>query len=658
MMDHHRATRPRAARRWAAAALLALARGGPAAGGEPEPAPKGTVNMEFRDTDLPTVLRAICQGAALDFVLDPAVRGKVTAKLQNTSWQDALSIVLESHGLEARREGDTLIIAPRRPGAPAPGPREPLTVTPRPDGTLDLDARAADIAEALRQVAAAAGLNVVAARSVTGTVTASLRGLTPDEVLDALADSVGAAAARKGSIILVSPQAPKPEVRPAPEPPATPAVEVRRLPDGRLDLHARGADVRDVLAQLAAAAGINVVPAAALDATVSLDLQGVTPDDALAALATQAGFELRPVGGVLLAEPTAPEVHTEAFRLRIADAKEIGEVLKASIAEAKVSIVAAHNLVVVTGSARDVATARKIVDQVEITPVQVTIDTLMVETNFTGDDNLGVQWSDSFGIDVTCPTIPHSFPWKADGSNDYNPGYDPGDTRGTDNQVPYAEPDAFQFGFLSGSGLSMVLNFLQQDASTRTVAHPQITTLENHQAKINMVTKYPIAQYQVSTETGVLSISGFEYQEFGTILEVTPRVHDGHVIMTVHPEVSRQAGTTTFDVAQLPVISAQETSTLVRVKDGNTLVIAGLVREDSQKTNSKVPWLSRIPVLGWLFRNKRSTLDQRRHLLIFITPRIVRDEDFARDAERKRAAMDEGDGDGDAKAPTVLREKG
>ncbi|MFW6161417.1 MAG: secretin N-terminal domain-containing protein [Planctomycetota bacterium] len=662
MRHHHAPPLGTPLGRLTVAALLALATAGAAGGEAPPPAPADTVNMEFRDTDLPVVLRAICQGAGLDFVLEPSVHGKVTAKLRNTAWSDALAIVLESHELEARREGKTLIIAPRRPDDKPSAARTPVTVTARLDGTLDLDAGGADVAEAIRQVAAAAGLNVVTAKEVTGSVTASLRGLPPAEVLEALADSVGAAVTVKGNRIVVGPRSdePAPPAEPTQEPSTGPVIEIEQQPGGRLTLHARRASVRELLAQLAAAAEVNVVGASTLEATVSLDLRDVTADDALAALATVGDFQLRESGEVLVAEPAPPQTHTEAFRLRIGDAEEIGEVLKSSIAEAKTSIVPAHNLVVVTGTAREVETARTIVEQVEIAPLQVTIDTLMIETNLTGDENIGVQWSDFFGIDATCPTIPHSFPWKADGSNDYHPGYDPADSRGTPGQVPFADPDDFQFGFLSGSGLSMVLNFLQEQGSARTVAHPTITTLENQEAKINMVTKFPIAQYQVSTETGVLSISGFEYQEFGTILEVTPRVHDGHILMTVHPEVSRQAGTTTFDVAELPIVASQETTTQVRIKDGNTLVIAGLIREDSQSTDRRVPWLSRIPLLGSLFRNRRARLGQRRHLLIFITPHIVRDEDFVRDAERRRAAMEVQplyEARDDEPAPTVLRDE-
>ncbi len=633
MMRHRDTGRPGAwVGRWARATALAVLLGvlvmaRLAAGGEPPAAGgKGTVSMEFRDTDLATVLRAICRGAGVDFVLDPAVKGKVTAKLQNTSWQDALTIVLASHGLDARREGNTLIITPKRPDAAAPKEAQQVTVVKRPDGTVDVDASGADAGEALRRVATAAGLSLVTAKEVTGKVTASLRGVSANDALDALADSVGARVLRRGRVVrIVSgdavPEAPGAPVAPGAAPPkaaGSGVVTIERLADGRLNVHAQGADVRDVLARLAAVSDVNVVPSAKLQATISIDLQGVQAQDALAALATQAGFELRPVGGLLFAEPLPPEVHTEAFRLRIADAKEIGEVLKMSIAEAKIAVVAAHNLVVVTGTARDVETARKIVEQVEIAPAQVTISTIMVETNLTDSKNKGVQWSDYFSLTATCPKMPHTFPF----------GEGEADAKG--NATDY------EYGFMTCSGLTAVLNFLEQDSSTRTVARPQITTLENQKAKINMVTKFPIATYQVSTETGVLMISGFEYQEFGTILEVTPRVHDGHIIMTVHPEVSRQSGTTTFANADLPVIVAQETTTQVRIKDGDTLVIAGLIRDDTFESNRRVPWFCRIPLIGRFFRNREARTDQRRHLLIFITPRIVKDADFARDAKRKQ----------------------
>lgn len=606
----------------------------------PAPAAELAVNMEFRDTELATVLRAICQGAGVDFVLDPGVKGQVTAKLKNTSWQKALDIVLKSHGLEARPDGDAVLIGPVRPGTKAPESR--VRVTRRDDGLLDLDASGAEIRDALHQVATAAHLSIVTAKDVTGAVTASLQGLSPQDTLAAIADSCEAEVSEQGRIIHVRPRPAGPAKADATaRPKGEPAVQVTRRPDGTFDILAREASVRDVLAKLAAAAGLNIVTAESITSITTLGLNGVSAEDALAAITAQAGLVLKPMGGVLIAAPAAAAVQSDVFRLRYAEAAELGKAMKDQLEGAKIAVVAKYNLIVVTGPPEIVAAARMIIEKVEEDPIQVTIETLMVETNLIGDKNIGIEWQDSIGFTATCPKMPYAFPFNIDGSSGLNPGYDPADSRSRgDSSVPFADVDDFEFGFLSSTGLSAVINMLKQDTSTKMVARPTITTMENQQAKINMVTKYPVAQYQVATDTGVLQVSGFEYKEFGTILEVTPRVDGDHVIMTVHPEVSRQAGTTTFNEAELPLIASQETTTQVRIKDGDTLVIAGLVREDSEERDRRVPWLGRLPCIGPLFRNKRSKIDQRRHLLIFITPHIVRDADFAKDAKRKQKQVD------------------
>jgi len=602
----------------------------------------GLVNMEFRDTDLPTVLRAICRGAGLDFVLEPDVKGNVTAKLRNTSWDNALDIILKSHSLTAKRQGSTLLISTARPAAAsaAAAAQRRVRVTARPDGKLDFDAAGADLREAVRELATVAKLNIVTSKDIAGTVTAGLRGLQAEEILLALADSCGAALQDKGHVIHLIPRPiGAATVRPTaleqkPTAPVGPAG-VRRLPDGRLAIHVEKVGLRDVLRQVSVAADLNIVAAPELNGSpVSLDLNAVTPQDALAAIAAHSGLQFRPLGSVLFAAPAPPTIQTETFRLRYAKAEEISKVIAASAEEARVAVESTNNLLIVTGPPQAIEIARAIVTRVEVAPLQVAIYGRILETNLTGDEHLGIEWSDSFGISATTPRIPHSWPLSNSSESSYMPGYDPSDVRSRgDKAVPYAATSDFQFGFLTSTG---VLQMLQEKTTTRMVANPTVTTVENQEAKINIVTKFPVAQYQVSSETGVLTISGFEYQEFGTILTVTPRVSDGHVILHVHPEVSRQAGVTRFQDAELPIIHSQEADTKVRIKDGDTLVIAGLIREDTENRNKEVPGFSRVPLIGRFFRSKHDTIDARRNLLIFITPRIIGPADFARSAELKK----------------------
>jgi len=601
----------------------------------------GLVNMEFRDTDLPVVLRALCQGAGLDFVLQPDIQGKVTAKLRNTTWEKALEIILRSHGLVAERQGTTLVISRRaeKPQAESPKPKA-VRVSRSASGKLDLDASGADIREALREVAAIAGLNVVASKDVSGQVTASLHGLSAEEMLVALADSCGASLSERGGIILLAPKplgTAAPADQPAEGQATKGAVQIEKLESGKLNVRANAASIRDLLKELSAATGSNIVAAPDLKGTIDLALNAVTAQDVLAAVGAHSNVTFRPIGTMLYAAPAPAKLQAETFSLRYCEAEDVAKVLAEALPDAKVAVEKNRNTVVVAGEVAVLAAARAIVEGLERPPTQVTIEARLLETNLTGDEHLGIDWNTSFTFNATFPTVPHTFPFSKNTTGSYFPGYDPSDSRSRgDRAVPYAKTDDFKFGFLSASGLTVVLHTLQQKSHTRMLANPTVTTIENREAKINMATKYPLPNYQVSDETGVLTVSGFEYKEFGTILTVTPRVEGDYIILRVHPEVSRQSGTTTFQDAELPIITSQETETEVRIKDGDTLVIAGLVREDSTKRRSGFPFFSRLPLVGSLFRSRENTLEARRNLIIFLTPHIVRDGDFAKAAELKK----------------------
>jgi len=371
----------------------------------------GMVNMEFRDTELPVVLRALCQGAGLDFVLEPGIEGKVTAKLRNTTWEKALEIILRSHGLVATRQGDTLVISRRSEKAPEGPTTRPVRVKRTPDGKFDLDASGADIREALREVAAVAGLNVVASKDVSGQVTASLHGLSPEELLVALADSCGAGLSERGGIILL---APKPisgagQTR-APTEASKPKIEIKKIEGGRLDVRASNASVRELLKDLSVATGTNIVASPDLKGTIDLALSGVTAQDVLAAIGAHSGVTFRPVGSMLYAAPAPAKLQAETFTLRYCEAKDVVKVLTEALPDAKVAVEEKTNVVVVAGDPAILAAARAIVQGLEKPPTQVTIEARLLETNLTGDEHLGIDWNTSFTFNATFPTVPHTWP--------------------------------------------------------------------------------------------------------------------------------------------------------------------------------------------------------------------------------------------------------
>jgi len=391
-------------------------------GGEAAAKATGVVNMEFRDTELPVVLRALCQGAGLDFVLEPGIEGKVTAKLRNTTWEKALEIILRSHGLATTRQGDTLVISRRSEKAPEGPTTQPVRVKRTPDGKFDLDASGADIREALREVAAVAGLNVVASKDVSGQVTASLHGLSPEELLVALADSCGASLSERGGIIIL---APRPISAPGQTQAATeaskPKIEIEKLEGGKLNVQASDASVRDLLKDLSAATGANIVASPDLKGTIDLALKGVTAQDVLAAIGAHSGVTFRPVGSMLYAAPAPAKLQAETFTLRYCEAKDVVKVLTEALPDAKVAVEEKTNAVVVAGEPAILAAARAIVQGLEKPPTQVTIEARLLETNLTGDEHLGIDWNTSFTFNATFPTVPHTWPLSKNTTGSYFP---------------------------------------------------------------------------------------------------------------------------------------------------------------------------------------------------------------------------------------------
>ncbi|MCK5492180.1 MAG: type II and III secretion system protein, partial [Candidatus Omnitrophica bacterium] len=156
----------------------------------------------------------------------------------------------------------------------------------------------------------------------------------------------------------------------------------------------------------------------------------------------------------------------------------------------------------------------------------------------------------------------------------------------------------------------------------------KITVLDNETATIKVKTEDPVPNYTYNKDTGSWEISGFEKYEYGVSLEVTPQINqEGYITLDVKPEVNEKLSDKTFTSGSglettVPVLTTQKTQTKVMIKDGETLIIAGLIRDKTTDVVKKVPLLGDIPYLGYFFKHK-STTKVKKNLLVFITPTIV-----------------------------------
>ncbi len=189
--------------------------------------------------------------------------------------------------------------------------------------------------------------------------------------------------------------------------------------------------------------------------------------------------------------------------------------------------------------------------------------------------------------------------------------------------------DEYRVGTLSFSGLNLTLQFLRTRTDTKNLARPRILTLNNETAEISIKTNEAIgvANVTTSSEGNSTSVSQAERVETGVFLRVTPQadVDNSEITMAIEPRVIQARTGQTFGADTFKDPEERGTKSILRVLDGDTIVLGGLLRTDVEEIRTSVPLLGKLPVLGAAFRHKDKSESQR-ELIIFITPHIIPEE--------------------------------
>jgi prepilin-type N-terminal cleavage/methylation domain-containing protein len=254
-----------------------------------------------------------------------------------------------------------------------------------------------------------------------------------------------------------------------------------------------------------------------------------------------------------------------------------------------------------------------LIESVDIPRPQFEIAVKFIETDIDDQSAYGFSWPTRITATVADYTADNA---SASGN-------------GSAARTPAAEypiPDGkiWQFGTLSIDQVSGFLEALNQNGRAHLLSDPRVTVLENHQAQMKVTTTYPIQTLSRFSE-GTIIQDIVEYQdlEIGITLTVVPRLNDdGRITLKVEPVVEEITGFTGVPGNERPITANRKVATSVRVADGETLIIGGLVRETDFTTESSVLLLGDIPILGALFKHKKVE-KKKTDLLIFITPRIL-----------------------------------
>jgi general secretion pathway protein D len=180
--------------------------------------------------------------------------------------------------------------------------------------------------------------------------------------------------------------------------------------------------------------------------------------------------------------------------------------------------------------------------------------------------------------------------------------------------------EQLHLGVLSFDQLKATMDILASDNLSRLVSNPKVTTLNYKKAIIKIGTTIPIPEISRGPSGDLFS---YKEKDVNMTLEVTPMIGDsGMITLELHPVLEEIVGYTGSSDALQPITSRREVQTTVLVKDGETVVIGGLVKESKSENVSKIWLLGDIPILGYLFRHT-SIVNEKKDLMIFITSKIM-----------------------------------
>jgi type IV pilus assembly protein PilQ len=464
---------------------------------------------------------------------------------------------------------------------------------------------------------------------------------------------------------------PQEESVPQAQAPAVEAVNADTPKDDaskNVTLDFKDADIRNVLKILAFKSGVNIVATPDVVGNVNIRLIDVPWQKALDTIVKTYGFGYEWLNDRVIMVSTLTKLaeqrksqeeasekeplDTQTFVLNFSNSENIRPVIEKLLSpRGKITEEKRTNMLLITDTKSNLAKIEESIKRLDKITPQVMIEARIVETTLGSTEKLGIDWN--LRVALSGSKRPTTFPWtsevKGTGTKMFPKVQVPselsrvatttysetGTVVGTTttetifHQLVSGFPDAgtagFVFGTLDMTGLQIVLDILKASADTKIIASPRITTLNNQEARILVGQRVPIPRYEYSKESGTMIISGYDMQEIGVKLIVTPNINEkDYVTLKVQPSVEDIIGSTGPN-GERPIVSARSAETNVMIKDGQTLVIGGLISETKSKSGHGIPILGELPFLRRIFGNTNDSITKT-ELLIFITPHILREK--------------------------------
>jgi len=594
-----------------------------------------TITPNYKDADLSQIIQAVSEVTGKNFIIDPRVNAKVTmlsaTPMSPAAFYEAFLAVLQVYGYVAVPAGKVIKIIPNTDARQLPSIDLPNDVSSTSD-------------EIVTQIITMK--NVSAAQLVP-----LLRPLIPQQG--------HLAAYPSGNMLIISDR----------------ASNVNRIMKIIARMDESGDEPVEVIA-------LRNASAADLVRTVNQLSQGQAAEGAGAPVKIVADERTNSVliSGekslrlkikaliVNLDTPMQSGGDTQVRYLRYADAEKIADKLKgqatasakaqggpqggaptaasgAANVDASVTIWAdvATNALIMTAPPKIMKSLMAVIDKLDIRRAQVQVEALIVEVDVNKSSNLGVQWVLYGQGNSTVPAAVTNFPGSGTGIVNLAAaalGGTSSTTTGTTGASGVAGAvSALKTGATlaigrynptSGTNFAAIVHALRSDGSSNIISTPSLITMNNEEAEVKVTQEIPLitgsfSNTQASVSGTTSPFTTIQREEVGTILKVTPHINEGNSVQLKIEQEDSSPGAKLTDSADIST-NKRSIKTTVLIEDGGIIVLGGLMSDTVTQSEDRVPVLGAIPLLGNLFKS-RSGSRQKKNLLVFIRPKILRDAD-------------------------------
>lgn len=410
------------------------------------------------------------------------------------------------------------------------------------------------------------------------------------------------------------------------------------------ELEAVDVDIRNLLTSIALANNLNIVISDEVQGNVSVKLSNINAQDMIKIIAENNNYTYQFKDNVIYISKGDKDINLYTVQINYLELDKIAQTInlmltgnlpdkiddkdKKTAINNKVMIDESENTISFYGTLKQYEQIKNFLQEQDKPQKQVSLEAKVTAIQKDAAKDLGVSWEwsklpQSPEHEITYDTVKHTI-INEDGSKEEITDYLPVDevTRkwNDDENIPGVirfgkGVDGYPYEFYYAAKIDALIS----DGKANILARPNITTIQGKEAVINIGSEVPVPTVSTTNSTTTTSI---KYREAGIILKCTPRVNeDGIITVKVHTEVSSPMYVEDMKAYRFQKRSAD---TIVRLKDGQTMVIGGLIGSDEAKQMSKIPFLGDIPILGNLFKHiQKSKSDTE--VMIFLTAHEVND---------------------------------